>query len=97
MKRGFLTLVVLAVSAASSVVTAATTFVSDAFGYVASSVSAAYRVVKKLVADGFKLMERADSARVAERPLVQAKAFVQRLAKRERPTVTPGWRMCPSI
>lgn len=29
--------------------------------------------------------------------LVQARAFVQRLAKRETPRVTPGWRMCPSI
>ena len=28
--------------------------------------------------------------------LVQAKAFVTRLAKRARPTVTPTWRMCPS-
>lgn len=29
--------------------------------------------------------------------LVQARAFVLRLAKRETPRVTPGWRMCPSI
>lgn len=28
--------------------------------------------------------------------LVQAKAFVLRLAKRERPVVTASWRMCPS-
>lgn len=28
--------------------------------------------------------------------LVQAKAFVTKLAKRARPTVTPTWRMCPS-
>lgn len=28
--------------------------------------------------------------------LVQAKAFVMRLAKRERPVVTSAWRMCPS-
>lgn len=28
--------------------------------------------------------------------LVQAKAFVLRLAKRETPRVMPGWRMCPS-
>jgi len=33
------------------------------------------------------------------RPLVvfvQARAFVMRMAKRERPVVTPRWRMCPS-
>jgi hypothetical protein len=29
-------------------------------------------------------------------PLVQARAFVMRLAKRERPITTPRWRMCPS-
>lgn len=28
--------------------------------------------------------------------LVQAKAFVMRLVKRERPVVTNAWRMCPS-
>jgi hypothetical protein len=29
--------------------------------------------------------------------LVRAKAFVQRIVKRERPVVTASWRMCPSI
>ncbi len=29
--------------------------------------------------------------------LVQAKMFVQRLVKRERPVVTSTWRMCPSV
>lgn len=29
--------------------------------------------------------------------LVAAKAFILRLVKRERPRVTPMWRMCPSI
>lgn len=29
--------------------------------------------------------------------LVAAKAFMQRMAKRERPRVTTLWRMCPSI
>lgn len=29
-------------------------------------------------------------------PLVQARAFVMRLAKRERPELTGSWRMCPS-
>ena len=28
---------------------------------------------------------------------VQAKAYQARQEKRERPTLTPGWRMCPSI
>ena len=29
-------------------------------------------------------------------PLVQARAYVMRLAKRERPELTGSWRMCPS-
>lgn len=29
-------------------------------------------------------------------PMEQARAFVTRLAKRERPVVTSSWRMCPS-
>lgn len=30
-------------------------------------------------------------------PLVLAKAYVQRLVKRETPRMEAGWRMCPSI
>lgn len=36
----------------------------------------------------------------AERPasvLVQAKAYAANLIKRDRPRVTPDWRLCPSI
>ena len=29
--------------------------------------------------------------------LVTARAYVQRMLRRNRPDVTPGWRMCPSI
>lgn len=29
-------------------------------------------------------------------PRERAKSFLQRILKRERPHVTPGWRMCPS-
>lgn len=56
-----------------------------------------YRAAKKLVLDGFKLA--ANGGDGLFRPavlLVQAKAFVARLAKRERPEVTGSWRMCPS-
>ena len=28
---------------------------------------------------------------------VQAKAFMQRIIKRERPVMTASWRMCPSV
>lgn len=39
----------------------------------------------------------AESMQAPSVRLVQAKAFVLRLAKRERPVVTSAWRMCPSI
>lgn len=32
-----------------------------------------------------------------ESRLLQASAFLGRLVKRDRPVVSPSWRMCPSI
>lgn len=63
---------------------------------VALAVSAS-RALKRLVLDGFKLAARSDEShpRLAV-PLIQAKAFVLRLAKRARPVLTSSWRMCPS-
>lgn len=60
-------------------------------------VAAAYRKVKDWVLDGFKMAggEGDGFARPAML-LKQAKAFVQRLVKRQRPEVTGSWRMCPS-
>lgn len=60
-------------------------------------VTATYRKVKDWVLDGFKLAACADENHPrASALLLQAKAFVLRLAKRERPEVTGSWRMCPS-
>lgn len=61
----------------------------------------AYQVVKdfavKAVRSAFKLAKQAQDSRMpAIVALVQAKAFVIRLAKRERPVITTTWRMCPS-
>lgn len=42
----------------------------------------------------------APAAETLQRPavaFVQAKAFVQRIVKRERPVMTASWRMCPSV
>lgn len=71
--------------------------VSYAFGAVERAVVATYHAAKDLVLDGFKLAARKDDTSTL--PLiafVQAKAFVLRLAKRERPEVSGSWRMCPS-
>ena len=91
MKRSFLAIALLACASLASV----------AYAVVAPMVTAVVgfaQHLKDLVIDGIALVSRA----VAEvnRPavvLVQAKAFVQRLVKRERPVVTSTWRMCPSI
>lgn len=43
------------------------------------------------------LAPTADSDRAPAVRFVQAKAFVQRIIRRERLQMTSGWRMCPSI
>lgn len=60
-----------------------------------------YRVVKdvavKFACEALKLAATIQADRMpAIVALVQAKAFVMRLAKRERPMITSTWRMCPS-
>lgn len=60
-----------------------------------------YREVKdfavKAVNTAFQMDKQAQDVRSpAIVALVQAKAFVIRLAKRERPVITSTWRMCPS-
>lgn len=65
---------------------------------VAEPVVAAYRMVRSVVFDAFKLASNESYG--ASKPMVkrvQAKAFTQRIEKRERPVVTSAWRMCPSI
>lgn len=71
--------------------------VASAFGAVERAVVATYHAAKSLVLEGFRLA----AAPAADKSLplmafVQAKAFVLRLAKRERPEVSGSWRMCPS-
>ncbi len=88
MKRSFLAIAVLACAALASA----------SYDAVAKPIIAAYQMVKGLVLDAFKLasIEGSGFAKPAVHR-VQAKAFVQRLEKRERPVVTSSWRMCPSI
>ncbi len=66
--------------------------------------SAVYRTYKRAkdwlvesIAFGFNLAAGAQSdLNPVSIRLAQAKAFVMRLAKRERPELTGSWRMCPS-
>lgn len=65
---------------------------------VGDTVVAAYQSARSFVLDAFKLA--ANETHGASKPMVkrvQAKAFTQRIEKRERPVVTSAWRMCPSI
>lgn len=87
MKRSFLAIALLACAALAS-----TCYVA-----VVAPIVCAYRMLKGFALDAFKLAgtEGVGFALPAV-VLVQAKAFVLRLAKRERPVVTSSWRMCPS-
>ncbi|MBV7457319.1 hypothetical protein KW843_22755 [Acidovorax sp. sif1233] len=64
--------------------------------YVVSAVHRAW----SFVLDGFRVDAVVQPASPNQREpsvaLVAAKAFILRLVKRDRPRVTPMWRMCPS-
>lgn len=73
-------------------------FATAAYNTVAPPLIAAARAVKAWALDGFKLAAQVDEPRGRLAVvLVQAKAFVLRLAKRERPQLSGSWWMCPSI
>lgn len=87
MKRSFLAIALLACAALAVA----------CYHAVADPIVAVCRMAKSVVLDAFKLAgtEGVGFALPAVM-LVQAKTFVLRLAKRERPVVTSSWRMCPS-
>lgn len=68
--------------------------------YVVSTASKAYHFCESwLVAKVEKVVQAFDKPEILVMPkikFVAAMAYVLRQAKRERPTVTPRWRMCPS-
>lgn len=83
---------------ASLALAAAAISMAHAVERVATTCTAVYRLACDFVSSGLKLAARTDGAGFA-RPAVlkvQARVFVLRLAKRDRPRLTPGWRMCPS-
>ena len=92
--RSFLTTLCMAVATAALAVT-------DTVATVATTCYVAFERAISWVVEHFTVAAKCfaqplDVPRVAM-ALVQARAFVLRLAKRETPRVTPGWRMCPSI
>lgn len=87
MKRSFLAIALLACASLAAA----------CYHAVADPLVAVCRMAKSFVLDACALAANENSG--VSKPFVQrvqAKAFVQRLAKRERPVVTSSWRMCPS-
>lgn len=87
----FFTLAIAALAYAASALT-------FAFDHVATGCSYAYRTAREFVVGAVAKFEQ-PALRLVPRPveLVQSCAYALRLAKRERPTVAPPWRMHPSI
>lgn len=87
MKRSFMAIALMACAS----------FACAGYAAVRATVVSAYHWAKTFVLDGFKLAAAKDeSSKLLRVMFVQTKAFVLRLAKRERPVVTNSWRMCPS-
>jgi len=67
---------------------------------VAHAAVATYRAVRAFVRGGIDaVLSKFDEPKHLPAPavaLVQACAYAMGLAKRERPRMTPGWRLCPS-
>jgi len=89
-RSSFLSFAVAALAIASTAVT-------FTVGRVTTACTYAFRVATDFLTSAVaKFAEPV--LRLARRPveLQQACAYALTLAKRERPRVTPGWRMCPS-
>ena len=69
---------------------------SAAVDRVVAAVSYGIDRVLSAWVEPFQLQTKAPGQEKPRVALVAAKAFVLSLAKRERPRVTPRWRMCPS-
>lgn len=77
---------------------AAAALVAAAFSPVVDVFKVGYAACRKLVAYAFELASpAAEAQRKPQVYFVQARAFVARLIKRERPVLTNSWRMCPSV
>jgi hypothetical protein len=91
MKAFSTALAVLALAGAAAIA-----FAADFLAPVVNIARRAYGTVRDVFLHGFELAAQTATVRQPAILLVQAKAFVLRLAKRERPVVTTSWRMCPS-
>ena len=90
-RSGFFSIVFAALAIASAAVTLSV-------DRVATACTFAINVATDFLISAVETLEQ-PVLRLADRPveLLQACAYALTLAKRDRPHVTPGWRMCPSI
>ncbi len=79
-------------------VMACVSLLSQAVAQVADTLRAAYKVVSGAVAHAFELAKPETEQRTPGiLGKVEAKAFVRRIAQRERPVIEGSWRMCASV
>ena len=71
--------------------------VTDAADIVVQTYRDAKQWAFKVVSHGLALAAPTPTGRMPAVLLVQARAFYFRLIRRDRPVMTDGWRMCPSI
>lgn len=88
--RSILAFAVVACLAVASTCSTIAKCIGRAYGYARAVVIAFLQVA---VAK-FEQPAQCMAARPVE--MLQACAYALRMAKRERPRVTPGWRMCPT-
>ncbi len=83
--------------AALACIAVATAAYSHVVAPIAAFAVSAGSWVKRMALEAVKLAGGEDEGESQPAVMLkQAKAFVLRLAKRERPEVTGSWRMCPS-
>ena len=75
---------------------AAIVFVADQAVHAAFKACAVARHVALSLLFGPQEIHAGTDVRVATREKSQASEFIARIEKRERPTITSSWRMCPS-
>lgn len=77
---------------------ACTSFAMSVFDRVGSFLSEAYGYAKSLARHAIDVLAPATVEKYLPKiPLAQAKAFMQRIVKRERPVIMGSWRMCPGV
>ena len=97
MKRFLFAPFLLFASLALASISFAVDRVTEAYGLCKTLALAVRDRAVQAIDFGLKLFATDLGGRNPSVRIVQAKAFVQRIIKRERPIVTASWRACPSI